>query len=240
MNDQRAAERRPGEGARTTFAAKTNPGRPHRSPDAQPSKAAGDSGGFSRRSDPRPPRGPLTEDQRRLVLDHMPLAGQMARDFHSGSMDREDLEAEALAALVESATAFDPSRGVPFGSFARLRILGALRTYRQFVFHASWRGAAEDRPVFQGLSSSDDLHGRVLGREPEAPLGHDLECREALESAIRLLPRSHSMACRMIYLEGRSREETAAALGVSRGYLSRISVDAVNWLAHETRGLLAG
>ncbi|MHB1558675.1 MAG: sigma-70 family RNA polymerase sigma factor [Isosphaeraceae bacterium] len=174
------------------------------------------------------------------MLDHMPLAGRMARDFHSGTMDREELEAEALAALVESATAFDPSRGVPFRCFARLRIQGALRTYRQFVFHASWRGAAEERPVFQRLSFTDDLHGRVLGREPEAPLGHELECREALESAIRLLPRSHSVACRMIYLEGRSREETAAALGVSRGYLSRISADAVNWLAHETRGLLAG
>ncbi len=240
MNDHLTAERLPGIGARTAFAAKTNPGRPHHSRDGEPSKGAGESHGFSRRCDPRPARTPLNEDQRRLVIDHMPLAGQIAREFHAGTMDREELEAEALAALVEAATAFDPSRGVPFGAFARPRIQGALRTYRQFVLHASWRGAADERPVFQALSTTDDLHGRVLGREPEAPLGQELERREAIESAVRLLPRSHSVAFRMIYVEGRSREETAAALGVSRGHLSRISVDAVNWLAHETRGLLAG
>lgn len=234
------AERLPGTGARTTFAAKTNPVRPHRSRDGEPSRGVGDSRRYSPRSDPRPTRTPLNEEQRRLVVDHMPLAGKVAREFHARTIDREELEAEALAALVEAAISFDPSRGVPFVAFARPRIQGALQTYRQFVLHASWRGAADERPVFQRLSSTDDLHGRVLGREPEDPLGQELERREAMESAVRLLPRSHSVAIRMIYLEGRSREETAAALGVSRGYLSRISVDAVNWLAHETRGLLAG
>ena len=41
-------------------------------------------------------------------------------------VSRDDLTAAGLAALVTSAHAFDPSRGVPFSGFAASRIKGSI------------------------------------------------------------------------------------------------------------------
>jgi RNA polymerase sigma factor for flagellar operon FliA len=64
-----------------------------------------------------------------LVRTHMPLVGHLVRDLLSrlpAHVNRDDLVSAGMMALVLSAKSFEPARGVPFGSFAAIRIRGAL------------------------------------------------------------------------------------------------------------------
>jgi len=64
-----------------------------------------------------------------LVREHTALAGHLVREVASrvpGHIHRDDLMSAGLAALVLAARAYDPARGVPFASFARVRVRGAL------------------------------------------------------------------------------------------------------------------
>jgi RNA polymerase sigma factor (sigma-70 family) len=182
----------------------------------------------------------LTEAQRELATRYMPLARTLARQAGGASVRSDELEAEAYAALVEAAQSFDAERGVNFAIYARLRIVGALRDYRRFLFHAAWRGESHEIPVFQRLGRSDDSHGWVLGKEHDAPLGAYSESLEAAESVIRLLPRSQAMACRMIYIEGKSQDEAARAIGCTKSYVSRLHAEALTRLGRDHREALAG
>jgi RNA polymerase sigma factor for flagellar operon FliA len=64
-----------------------------------------------------------------LVREHMPLVWHLVREFLTrvpAHVRREDLASAGSLALVMSARNFDASRGVPFASFASLRIRGAM------------------------------------------------------------------------------------------------------------------
>lgn len=66
-------------------------------------------------------------ERNRLIEDNLPLVGYLASETHGRAthIPREDLAAVGALALVTSADAFDPTLGVPFGAYARRRILGA-------------------------------------------------------------------------------------------------------------------
>lgn len=63
----------------------------------------------------------------RTVLENMPLVGYLVSDVCSKAdhLSRDDLASAGALALISAAEAFDPAHGVPFGAFARRRILGA-------------------------------------------------------------------------------------------------------------------
>lgn len=63
----------------------------------------------------------------RLIEENLPLVGYLASETHARAthVPREDLASAGALALVTAAEAFDPSLGVPFGAYARRRILGA-------------------------------------------------------------------------------------------------------------------
>lgn len=68
-------------------------------------------------------------DRDALVLDHLRLVRHVLKRHISelpDGVDIENLEAAGTLGLVEAAHNFDPSRGVPFGAFARRRIHGAI------------------------------------------------------------------------------------------------------------------
>jgi RNA polymerase sigma factor for flagellar operon FliA len=69
-----------------------------------------------------------TDDARHtLIVENLPLVGYLASDMHARAthIAREDLAAVGALALVMAADAYDPTLGVPFGAYARRRILGA-------------------------------------------------------------------------------------------------------------------
>jgi RNA polymerase sigma factor for flagellar operon FliA len=64
-----------------------------------------------------------------LVREHLPLVGHLVREMLGrvpAHVNRDDLTSAGLAALAGAAKGYDPTRGTPFGSFATVRIRGAL------------------------------------------------------------------------------------------------------------------
>ena len=71
----------------------------------------------------------VTREQELLIRDNMALVGHMVREMLfkvPAHVHRDDLASAGYAALVTAAQAYDPTRGVPFGRFAAVRVRGAL------------------------------------------------------------------------------------------------------------------
>jgi RNA polymerase sigma factor for flagellar operon FliA len=66
-------------------------------------------------------------ERNELVRQHLPLVGYLVSDLCSKApyLSRDDVASAGAIALRASADAFGPDLGVPFGAFARRRILGA-------------------------------------------------------------------------------------------------------------------
>jgi len=90
-----------------------------------------------------------------LVREHLPLVGYLVAETAAklpGHVSRDDLTSAGMMALAQAARGFDPSRGVPFGRFATVRIRGAiideLRSHdwasRSVRIKARQRAAAEE------------------------------------------------------------------------------------------------
>ncbi|WP_372698485.1 sigma-70 family RNA polymerase sigma factor [Arthrobacter sp. JSM 101049] len=62
-----------------------------------------------------------------MVVDNLPLVGYLAAEMCAKAthLSREDLASVGSIALVTAADSFDPALGVPFGAYARRRIVGA-------------------------------------------------------------------------------------------------------------------
>jgi len=64
-----------------------------------------------------------------LVLKHYALVQRIARQIHSrlpNSVELDDLTSVGVVGLIESMARFNPERGVPFDTYARHRIRGAI------------------------------------------------------------------------------------------------------------------
>jgi RNA polymerase sigma factor (sigma-70 family) len=84
----------------------------------------------------------LTEDEGRLVYNHLPLVRKYAKRRSSIVFDEKgfyttddslysDLEEIGMRALEDVVRRYDPTRGVTLGAFARLRVGGAMDNYLQ-------------------------------------------------------------------------------------------------------------
>lgn len=62
-----------------------------------------------------------------LVVENLPLVGYLVSEVWSRAthLSRDDLASAGSVGLIHAAEAFKPELGVPFGAFARRRILGA-------------------------------------------------------------------------------------------------------------------
>lgn len=188
---------------------------------------------YPAKCNPNRAKGPLTQEQQELATHYLPLARALAgRMRYAWPGAQDEFESAALLALVEAAQSFDPTRGVKFTTFAHHRIWGALRDLRRELYSQGGRGDVANSQFhrFQGLGSDPESHGRVIGAEPDEPVGTEMENLDAIENWIRLLPRTHSLAFRHIYLDGKTKEETARLVGCSKAYLTRLHQEAITWL----------
>jgi RNA polymerase sigma factor (sigma-70 family) len=183
----------------------------------------------------------LSDEQRQLATQFLPLAQKLARNYRYRQMhQRDEIESAAYMALVEAALYFDPARNVNFATFARHRIRGALRDYHHRVCVDHWRGDLPERPVFRRLGKGGEHHGEVLGIQPDRPIGYEIESIESVEDWLRRLPLVHAVVCRYIYINGKSQEEAAALLGCSKSFLSRLHREAIAWLLRDYQAVRAG
>jgi RNA polymerase sigma factor for flagellar operon FliA len=113
-----------------------------------------------------------------LVRDHLALVGHLVREMLGrvpAHVNRDDLTSAGLAALAGAAKSYDPSRGTPFGSFATVRIRGALLDELRGLDWASRSVRHRARKI---ETATAELTAR-LGRTPT-----DTELAETLSVAV--------------------------------------------------------
>lgn len=176
-------------------------------------------------------RKPLTAQQQDLAERYMPMARSLAKPHKRiWPSEWEEFESAALMALVEAAESFDPGRNVRFSTFARWRIVGALRDVLRRM--GGRKGRAEDTHGVHGGGDVTSLEssGRVVNTTPDPGVGAELEARDAVEAWLRKLPPKHAAACREIYLNGCSQVEAGRRLGLSESRMSFMHREAIAML----------
>lgn len=99
-----------------------------------------------------------------LVVENLPLVGYLISDMCAKAthLSREDLTSVGSIALVTAADAFDPALGVPFGAYARRRILGA---FADDMRSADWAGRGSRKKIRE-LKTVEETLTAALGRVP--------------------------------------------------------------------------
>src|SRR3954468_20523768 len=99
-----------------------------------------------------------------MVTQHLPLVGYLVSDLCSKAshLSRDDLASAGAIALITSADSFDPDLGVPFGAFARRRILGAFAAEMRA---SDWATRSARRRIKETMSVQETL-ASALGRTP--------------------------------------------------------------------------
>ena len=99
-----------------------------------------------------------------LVVENLPLVGYLVSDLCSRAThrSRDDLASAGAVALVLAAGAYDATLGVPFGAYARTRILGALADELRA---SDWATRSVRKRIKETLAVQDSLSA-ALGRTP--------------------------------------------------------------------------
>lgn len=105
-----------------------------------------------------------TEDQARLVEEHLGLAGALASRFSHRGQSKEELEAVAYVALVSAAGRFRPERGA-FAAYATVSILGELkRHFRDRTWAVRVPRSVQERHL--AINAARDELAQELGSSP--------------------------------------------------------------------------
>ena len=113
-----------------------------------------------------------------LVIENLPLVGYLVSEVWAKArhLSRDDLASAGALALITSADAFDASLGVPFGAFARRRIIGAFADEMRsndWATRMARRRIKETRHVQETLAAA--LGRSATVDEVAAALGVDRE-----------------------------------------------------------------
>lgn len=99
-----------------------------------------------------------------LVRDNLAIVGYLVNEVarKATHLSRDELASAGALGLVLAADSFDPAQGVPFGAFARRRILGAIADEMR---SADWASRTARRRIRESLSVQESLTN-ALGRAP--------------------------------------------------------------------------
>ncbi|WP_158867200.1 sigma-70 family RNA polymerase sigma factor [Leifsonia sp. AG29] len=99
-----------------------------------------------------------------LVVENLPLVGYLVSDLCSRAthLSRDDLASAGAVALVTAADAYDAGTGVPFGAYARTRILGALADELRA---GDWATRSARKRIKETLAVQESLTS-AFGRKP--------------------------------------------------------------------------
>jgi RNA polymerase sigma factor for flagellar operon FliA len=124
-----------------------------------------------------------------LVRANLAIVGYLVNEVarKATHIPRDELASAGALGLVMAAESYDPTQGVPFGAFARRRILGAIADEMR---SADWASRTARRRIRESLSVKESLTN-ALGRAPSVDevaesLGVDRKAAmEALSGASR-------------------------------------------------------
>jgi RNA polymerase sigma-B factor len=112
----------------------------------------------------RPLKDALQDD---IVLRHLDIAESVARSFAATGPESSDIRQVAYLGLVKAVQRFDPTRGVPFASFAVPTINGEIKRYLR---DSCWvvRPPREVQDLRTEIARSAPAMAQRLGREATA------------------------------------------------------------------------
>lgn len=117
-----------------------------------------------------------------LVVENLPLVGYLVSEVWAKArhLSRDDLASAGALALISSADAFRAELGIPFGAFARRRIIGA---FADEMRAEDWATRGARRRIKDTMAVQETLTA-ALGRKPKvdevaAALGVDTESAAA-------------------------------------------------------------
>jgi RNA polymerase sigma factor for flagellar operon FliA len=128
-------------------------------------------------------------DRNALVVENLPLVGYLVSEVWARAthLSRDDLASAGAVGLITAAEAFDASLGVPFGAYARRRILGA---FADEMRSSDWATRTIRHRIKDVLQVQEALTA-ALGRTPSvdeiaSSMGIDrLSAAEAMADASR-------------------------------------------------------
>jgi RNA polymerase sigma factor (sigma-70 family) len=175
---------------------------------------------------------PLTEHQRELAEQFLPLARKLAKPLKTMFTNwRDEFESAACLALVEAARSYDPSRNIRFATFARFRIRGALMDVGRVMGLAGWESDRDNAPDVVTLTPYNEEHGKVLVAHESPEVGTEVDDADSVEHWLRKLPGKHALVCRLYYLHGKTMGEIAEDLRCSQSEITRLHRKALELLS---------
>jgi RNA polymerase sigma factor (sigma-70 family) len=183
---------------------------------------------------PRLKRTHLTPEQKDLAERHLPMARALTKRLKEiWPRHYEEFESAACLALVEAAQSFDPERGVKFGTFARFRILGAVRDVQRKALNRGYERELPNAPKteFRYVPRVEESSHFMLTC-PDKRVGNMIEAVEEVEHWVSQLPAQHAEACRAIYLHNRTQTQVARAMGCAKSRVSYLHSEALTMLGH--------
>jgi RNA polymerase sigma factor for flagellar operon FliA len=147
-----------------------------------------------------------------LVVENLPLVGYLVSELcaRATHLSRDDLASAGAVGLITAAEAFKPELGIPFGAFARKRILGA---FADDMRASDWATRSARKRIKETLSVSESLTS-ALGRTPSvdeiaSALGVDRSVAvDALADASRSLSALDETTAEFLAADGALPEET--------------------------------
>jgi len=169
-----------------------------------------------------------------LVVQNLPLVGYLVSEVWAKAthLSRDDLASAGAVALITSADSFDPSLGIPFGAFARRRIVGA---FADEMRSSDWASRGARRRIKETLAVKETLTA-ALGRTPSIDEIASLLGVDRSEVTAGLTD-----AARTVSPLDDSTDEIASLLGVDRSEVTAGLTDAartVSPLDDSTAGFL--
>jgi len=179
---------------------------------------------------PRRKRLQLTPEQQDLAARHVALARALAKPLKkTWPLEIEEFDSSACMALVEAAQSFDPKRNVKFATFARFRILGALRDTQREIYSRKYEREMPNARTYRYVPGIEE-RGLFLMTTPDAPVEEYVDAVEQVEHWVGKLPRRLAVACREMYLRDRTQLHVAAILGCSKSRVSFLHAEALDLL----------
>ncbi|MCW4385743.1 sigma-70 family RNA polymerase sigma factor [Salinibacterium sp. SYSU T00001] len=99
-----------------------------------------------------------------LVVENLPLVGYLVSELcaRASHLSRDDLASAGAVGLITAAESFKPELGIPFGAYARKRILGA---FSDEMRSEDWASRGTRRRIKETLAVEEKLTA-ALGRTP--------------------------------------------------------------------------
>lgn len=181
----------------------------------------------------------MSERQQKLASEYLPFARALARPFKTRVPSAvADFESAACLGLIEAAIRFHPNQHANFATYARRRITGALVDAWRGMRQLGYRFNSKQGPIQVSIDDLSRDQESAITVEPNVE--DDVAYRDTLERWIECFPENQKRVFRSIYLDGRSQNDTAKELDLSKSYVSHLHAEGIAALSARPDVIEAG